>query len=440
MQSLTKDTIVAIATPPGRGGIGIIRLSGPESWSIAAKLSGAAPLAREVRYAHFKSAAGESLDTGLTIGFQAPHSFTGEDVVEIQGHGSPVVQDLLLTQLIALGARQARPGEFSERAFLNNKMDLTQAEAIADLINSTTAHAAMGAMRSLRGEFSTRVNELLEQLIYLRSYVEAAIDFPEEEIDFLSDTIVQSKLDVLEQAVQACLQQAQQGAILTTGMKLVLAGRPNAGKSSLLNMLAGEETAIVTAIAGTTRDIVRQTIDLDGLPVHILDTAGLRDATDEAERIGVQRAEEAMGQADHILLLHDASDAQTELPTPYVDKTTIVYTKQDLAPEKTLPEGSLLISVKTGFGLDALKQHIKQVAGYTSSSESIFTARRRHITELEKAQIAIRRGRHQLEVNQAGELLADELLQAQTALNEITGEFSSDDLLGKIFGSFCIGK
>ena len=328
------DTIVAIATPPGRGGIGVIRLSGPSAWAIAAHLAGKEPSERSVKYAYFKNAEGVTLDTGLTVGFKTPHSFTGEDVVEIQGHGGPVVQDVLLKELVRLGARQARAGEFSERAFLNNKIDLTQAEAIADLINSATEQAALGALRSLKGEFSKRVNELLEQMVYLRAYVEAAIDFPEEEIDFLADTVVQAKLDVLEQSVGDCLRQAKQGAILTTGMKLVLAGKPNAGKSSLLNSLAGEETAIVTSIAGTTRDIVSQTIDIDGLPVHILDTAGLREASDEVERIGVERARQAIEEADHVLFLHDINDDEEPLIIEYPDKTTLVYTKQDLATGK----------------------------------------------------------------------------------------------------------
>ncbi len=444
-QASTIETIVAIATPPGRGGIGVIRLSGPESWSIAAKLARTTPEARTVRYAHFKNAAGDTLDTGLTIGFQAPHSFTGEDVVEIQGHGGPVVQDLLLRELIRLGARQARAGEFSERAFLNNKLDLTQAEAIADLINSATEQAALGALRSLKGEFSTRVNELLEQMIYLRSYVEAAIDFPEEEIDFLADKTVQAKLDELQSAVDACLTQAKQGAILNTGMTLVLAGKPNAGKSSLLNYLSGEDTAIVTAIAGTTRDIVSQTVDIDGLPVHILDTAGLREASDEVEKIGVERAKKAMEQADHILFLKDIRDQEEPLSIDYPNKTTLLYTKKDLAGNELVEEpldnvSAIQISVKTGFGIDELKNTIKSVAGYQSGGETVLTARRRHISQLEAAQAAVARGRYELEHNSAGELLADELLQAQQAINEITGEFSSDDLLGKIFGSFCIGK
>lgn len=436
------DTIVAIATPPGRGGIGVIRLSGPSAWAIAAHLAGKEPSERSVKYAYFKNAEGVTLDTGLTVGFKTPHSFTGEDVVEIQGHGGPVVQDVLLKELVRLGARQARAGEFSERAFLNNKIDLTQAEAIADLINSATEQAALGALRSLKGEFSKRVNELLEQMVYLRAYVEAAIDFPEEEIDFLADTVVQAKLDVLEQSVGDCLRQAKQGAILTTGMKLVLAGKPNAGKSSLLNSLAGEETAIVTSIAGTTRDIVSQTIDIDGLPVHILDTAGLREASDEVERIGVERARQAIEEADHVLFLHDINDDEEPLIIEYPDKTTLVYTKQDLATgeNNSVVQNDLLVSIKTEYGLEKLKEHIKMIAGYQSGSETVFTARRRHISELERAQTAVKRGRQQLEENQAGELLADELQQAQNAINEITGEFTSDDLLGKIFGSFCIGK
>ena len=437
---IDNETIVAIATPPGRGGIGVIRLSGPKAFAIAASLAGRAPENRRVVYAKFKNPKGLVVDTGLLIGFEAPKSFTGEDVVEVQGHGGPVVQDVLLKALIHYGAKQARAGEFSERAYLNNKIDLTQAEAIADLINSSTEQAALGAMRSLAGEFSKRVYELLERLIYLRSYVEAAIDFPEEEIDFLSDNTVQSKLNELETAVAECLKQTKQGAILSTGMTLVLAGKPNAGKSSLLNKLAGQETAIVTSIAGTTRDILTQTIDVDGLPVHVLDTAGLREASDEVERIGVERAERAINQADHVLMLVDSTDTEPPLPLQFPEKTTVIHTKIDLLSSKPKVGDNFMISVKTDQGLDDLNAHIQKLAGYQADSESVFTARRRHISNLEQAQAAITRGRTQLNEHQAGELLADELLQAQNAINEITGEFSSDDLLGKIFGSFCIGK
>ena len=443
-----NDTIVAIATPPGRGGIGVIRLSGPKAFSIATQLAGKTPKVRAVSYAQFKNSSNEVVDTGLLIGFSGPHSFTGEDVVEVQGHGGPIIQDVLLKTLIHLGARQANAGEFSERAFLNNKIDLTQAEAIADLINSTTEQAALGAMRSLSGEFSKRVEELLQQLVFLRGYVEAAIDFPEEEIDFLSDSIVQTKLAELKEAVALSLKQTKQGAILTTGMKLVLAGKPNAGKSSLLNSLAGTDTAIVTPIAGTTRDIISQTIDLQGLPVHILDTAGLRDASDEVERIGVERAERAILEADHVLMLVDVTDESPPLPIRYPDKTTIVRTKVDLDQGhsqqgklgKDAQTTEIAISVKTNEGIPQLTQHIQTLAGYKSDNESVFTARRRHIHCLEVAQQAIDRGSIQLNDFHAGELLADELLQAQTAINEITGEFTSDDLLGKIFSSFCIGK
>lgn len=396
---------------------------------------------RKAYYASFKDDQGSTIDTGIAIAFQAPHSFTGEDVVELQGHGGPVIQDLLLKQIVLLGARPARAGEFSERAFLNDKIDLAQAEAIADLIDSSTAQAAKGAMRSLQGEFSKKVHSLLQELIYLRMYVEAAIDFPEEEIDFLADEKVRNSIENLQQSLDNTIKQADQGAILRNGLRLVIAGKPNAGKSSLLNTLAGHEAAIVTNIPGTTRDAISETIDIDGLPVHIIDTAGLRDSQDIVEKIGIERARDAMRDADHVLLLVDASEpfGTSSVTKEYADKTTLVFNKIDL-PHQALPEDGLFISTKSGQGLTELREHIKSLAGYSLENEGVFTARGRHITALIEGRDAVDRGLKQLKLNKAGELLADELLQAQTHLNQITGEFTADHLLGEIFSGFCIGK
>ena len=434
-----QETIVAIATPPGKGGVGVIRLSGEQALEIGEQICAKNLNVRKASYAQFKDKNQQTIDSGLAIYFQAPHSFTGENVVELQGHGGPIIQDLLLKEVIRLGARQARAGEFSERAFLNDKIDLAQAEAIADLIDSSTAQAAKGAMRSLQGEFSKKVNALLKELIYLRMYVEAAIDFPEEEIDFLADQKIINSIQALQESLSQTIEQAGQGAILRHGLKLVIAGKPNAGKSSLLNALSGNETAIVTDIAGTTRDIVRETIDIDGLPVHIIDTAGLRESEDKVEKIGIERARQATQEADHVILLVDASESQIDYLN--IDKTnsTLVFNKIDLI-EKEIDQKGLKISAKTGTGIKELKEYIKSLAGYQEENETIFTARRRHITALEQTRDAVQRGLDQIKINNAGELLADELLQAQQSLNEITGEFSSDDLLGEIFSGFCIGK
>lgn len=439
----TTDTIAAIATPPGRGGVGVIRISGPDALSIGERLANKKLVARKAIYADFKDDTNTSLDSGLAIFFAGPKSFTGEDVVEIQGHGGPVVQDLLLASIIQFGARQARPGEFSERAFHNDKLDLAQAEAIADLIDSSTAEAAKGAMRSLQGEFSKKVHALLERLIHLRMYVEAAIDFPDEEIDFLADEKVQMAVEALQMALRTTLFQAGQGAVLRNGLRLVIAGKPNAGKSSLLNALSGHEAAIVTDIPGTTRDVIRETISIDGLPVHIIDTAGLRDSEDHVEQIGVQRAKQAINQADHVLLVVDAMDDLNDLVVVSHPNQTIVINKLDLVDTPSVVNHGkdvLYVSAKTGAGIDELKSHIKQLAGFSQGGETLYTARRRHITALEQAQSAVERGLQQLKVYRAGELLADELLQAQNALNSITGEFTADDLLGEIFSGFCIGK
>ncbi len=434
-----QDTIAAIATPPGKGGVGVIRLSGPLALSIGEQISERSLPVRKANYAHFKDQNKQVIDSGLAIYFAGPSSFTGENVVELQGHGGPVIQDLLLKEVISLGARQARAGEFSERAFLNDKIDLAQAEAIADLIDSSTVQAAKGAMRSLQGEFSEKVNALLKELIYLRMYVEAAIDFPEEEIDFLADAKVTTSIEGLQQSLALTIQQAGQGAILRQGLKLVIAGKPNAGKSSLLNALSGHEAAIVTEIAGTTRDIVKETIDIDGLPVHIIDTAGLRESEDTVEKIGIERARKATQDADHVLLLVDASENEVDYLDLDQSNITIVFNKIDLVA-KGIDVKGLKISAKNGTGIGELRSYIKTLAGYQDENETIFTARRRHITALEQGRDAVERGLCQLKTHNAGELLADELLQAQNALNDITGEFSADDLLGEIFSGFCIGK
>ena len=435
-----NDTIAAIATPAGRGGIGVIRLSGEHAWQIAAGLCERTIQTQTAVYTRFVAANGAVIDDGLVIGFKAPNSFTGEDVVELQGHGSPVAQQLLLESLVQAGARLAAAGEYSKRAYLNDKLDLAQAEAIADLINSATKQAALSAVRSLQGEFSSRINSLLHELINIRSFVEAAIDFPEEEIDFLSDARLQSQLAALQTAVAEALAQAQQGTILANGIQMVLAGKPNAGKSSLLNTLTGYDTAIVTPVAGTTRDIVSQTIDLDGLPVHIRDTAGIRETADEVEQIRVQRAHQAIEQADWVLYLIDVEDADHSLPDWCPANTTRVFTKLDLNPGFAVPDGAVSISVNSGAGLDNLKRHIKQIVGFQDQGEDTVSARQRHVDALARAQLAINTGAEQLKQHQAGELLADELHTAQRALSEITGEFSNDDLLGHIFASFCIGK
>ncbi|TDO97423.1 tRNA uridine-5-carboxymethylaminomethyl(34) synthesis GTPase MnmE [Marinomonas balearica] len=454
-QLMDQDTIAAQATAPGRGGVGIIRLSGPKSLEIAKAIIGFEPKPRYAHYVPFKDSNDEQIDQGIALYFPGPNSFTGEDVFELQGHGGPVILDMLMSQCTSLGARLARPGEFSERAFLNDKMDLTQAEAIADLIDSSSEQAAKCALRSLQGAFSKRVTELVEALIHLRIYVEAAIDFPEEEIDFIGDGKVAADLKGIQIKLGEVLKEANQGALLREGMNVVIAGRPNAGKSSLLNALSGKDSAIVTNIEGTTRDVLREHIHLDGMPLHIIDTAGLRDSPDEVERIGIQRAWEEIHKADRILLMVDSQTVNSKNPDeiwpefvaqlPSREKLTLVRNKVDLTTESTgletiqgLPIISL--SAKTEQGIDALSQHLKSVMGFESTTEGGFIARRRHIEALNKASGFLRSGHDQLHGFGAGELLAEDLKEAQQALSEITGEFTSDDLLGRIFGSFCIGK
>jgi len=449
-----QDTIAALATPPGRGGVGIVRVSGPSAASVAQAVLGRQPTPRYAHYGPFHSEA-SVIDEGIALYFPGPHSFTGEDVLELQGHGGPVLMDMLLERCVQLGARLARPGEFSERAFLNDKLDLAQAEAIADLIDASSRTAAENALRSLQGEFSSRVSQLVSELIQLRLYVEAAIDFPEEEIDFLADGVVAAKLATLRETLETVRAAANQGSLMREGMNVVIAGRPNAGKSSLLNRLTERDSAIVTEIEGTTRDVLREHIHLDGMPLHMIDTAGLRDTPDAVEKIGVQRAWAEIEKADRVLLLVDSRETDSldpraiwpefveRLPDP--GRLTLVRNKIDQSGEgsdfdlSTTPP-IIRISAETGAGVDNLKTHLKAVMGFDATTEGRFSARRRHLDALERAAQALASGAAQLEGAAAGELLAEDLRDAQQSLNEITGEFTADDLLGEIFGSFCIGK
>lgn len=455
MQQISQDTIAAQATPPGRGGVGIIRVSGPDAGRIAEAVLGQMPQPRYAHYGAFLNAEGEEIDQGIALWFPGPNSFTGEDVLELQGHGGPMIIDFILNRVIELGARPARPGEFSERAFLNDKLDLTQAEAIADLIDASSAQAARCALRSLQGAFSSRIHELVESLIQLRIYVEAAIDFPEEEIDFLADGKVQGDLEAILQRISAVQAEAHQGTLMREGMNVVIAGRPNAGKSSLLNALAGRDTAIVTDIAGTTRDVLREHIHIDGMPLHIIDTAGLRDAPDAVEQIGIERAWAEIEKADRVLLMVDSTSTDARDPEqiwpefihrlPEPDKVTVIRNKADLSGEGCGMEqhahySLITLSARAGEGVELLRDHLKACMGYASTTEGGFMARRRHLEALERAHELLQTGHQQLLFNGAGELLAEDLRQAQQVLNEITGEFSSDDLLGRIFSSFCIGK
>ena len=458
MSQDSSDTIAALATPAGRGGVGIIRVSGPLAPYIADQILGHVPKPRQAEFLAFRCpVGGEAIDNGLALYFPAPHSFTGEHVLELQGHGGPVVLDMLLQQVFSLGARPARPGEFSERAFLNDKLDLAQAEAIADLTDSASQQAARLAMRSLQGEFSRHVHQLLEQLIQLRMYVESAIDFPEEEIDFLGDQQITQQLEAIINALQDTLAAARQGSLLREGIHVVIAGRPNAGKSTLLNRLTGRDSAIVTDIPGTTRDVLREQIHIDGLPLHIIDTAGLRDSSDAVEQEGIRRAWQEIEQADRILyLLDDQRLEHDERFSPEDQQLlqqlrkagpgiTLVHNKIDLtghAPgmEQLEGESMVYLSAKTDQGMDLLRTHLKHCVGYQSAGEGRFMARRRHLQALERALAHVQTGAQQLAQHAAGELLAEDLRQAQEALAQITGEFVADDLLGRIFASFCIGK
>lgn len=446
------DTIVATATPPGRGGVGIVRLSGPRAAQIAASIAGALPPPRRVALARFRDADQRPIDAGLVLYFSAPHSYTGEEVVELHGHGGAVVVETLVSRAVELGARRARGGEFTERAFLNGKLDLAQAEALADLIDSGSREAARAAMRSLEGEFSTRIHEIVEGIIELRTHVEAAIDFVEEEIDFLADPQIAQRLASIRAQLQAVQRNARQGRVLTEGMTVAIAGPPNAGKSSLLNRLAGYEAAIVTALPGTTRDVLRERIAIDGMPVHLCDTAGLRCAGDDIEAEGIRRARAQITRADRVLFVVDAAadpkartyEAQSaDLPADV--PVTLVLNKCDLNGDPALADPSanpprLLVSAVTGAGLDTLRAHLKACMGYHTLEAGTVSARQRHLDALALALRHIEAAALRLAEDRAGELVAQELRDAQTALGAITGEFTTEALLGRIFSSFCVGK
>ncbi len=443
--ALDADTIVASATPPGTGGIGIVRVSGDQAERIARAVLGSLPEPRTATYRRFSDGHGRQIDAGVALYYPGPASFTGESVLELQGHGGPTIISMLVDAVIALGARRADPGEFSARAFHNGKFDLAQAEAIVDLINSTTEQAARGALRSLTGAFSTAVNALHEQLVRVRMYVEAAIDFPEEEIDFLSDDKLEQRLQECAEAFETLIDQTRQGRVLRDGYQLVIVGKPNAGKSSLMNLLSGQDAAIVTEIAGTTRDVLREQIDIDGLAVELIDTAGLRENPDRIEEEGIRRARKALETADAVLWIQDAADAaHNELGEglPRGIPVTVVRNKVDLTGEAPGAAGknTINLSAITGRGIEALRDQIKALAGYEDRGEGAFTARRRHLEALHSARTHFVAGRTALSETRAGELLAEELRLSHRALGEITGAVSSDELLGKIFSEFCIGK
>ncbi|MEP7705776.1 tRNA uridine-5-carboxymethylaminomethyl(34) synthesis GTPase MnmE [Paraglaciecola sp. 25GB23A] len=451
-----QDTIVAQATAPGRGGVGIIRVSGHLVSQVAQKILGKLPEPRKAEYLSFNDEHQQVIDQGIALFFKAPNSFTGEDVLELQGHGGQVVLDMLLQSVLKIGnIRIAKPGEFSERAFLNDKLDLAQAEAIADLIDASSIQAAKGALRSLQGQFSHQIHILVEQVIHLRMYVEAAIDFPEEEIDFLSDGKIQADLNAIISSFEQLRQQTKQGTLLREGMRVVIAGKPNAGKSSLLNALAGRDAAIVTDVAGTTRDVLKEHIHIDGMPLHIIDTAGLRDSPDKVEKIGIERAWQEINQADRVLFMLDSTETTHTHPQliwpeffaklPANMGLTVIRNKIDLSGESIgiNEQGDypvISISASEGKGITILSEHLKACMGFDANNEGQFIARRRHLDAIDRAAEHLYLGKQQLEEHLAGELLAEELRLTQNHLNEITGEFSSDDLLSKIFSSFCIGK
>lgn len=452
MSDQHTTTIAAIATPPGQGGVGVIRISGPKTPEIAAILLKKIPTPRHAHFTEFRGADHKILDQGIALYFPKPHSFTGEDVLELHTHGSPIVLDLLLKYLLTLGVAMARPGEFSERAFLNGKIDLVQAEAIADLISATSEQAAFCALRSLQGEFSQQIHELLELFIQLRVYIEAGLDFPDEDIDLLADQHVLQALEKIKDALNQIKNTAKQGVLLRDGMHVVIAGQPNVGKSSLLNRLSGQDRAIVTDIPGTTRDVLREHIHIDGLPLHIIDTAGIRETADLIELEGIRRAQKAITQADQILWVIDAAnihlsdllrDIDQTLP---LNKLTVICNKIDLCGKKPSVEqhpkgyGLVYLSAKTGEGIDLLRTHLKLSLGFLGATESTFIARRRHLDALERAALHREKAALELQQHNSVELVAEELRLAQQALSEITGEFLPDDLLGEIFSRFCIGK
>ena len=444
-------TIAAIATAPGRGGIGIVRVSGRDCRAIASGLLGRLPQPRTAELHRFLDAAGDAIDEGIALFFPAPASFTGEDVLELQGHGGPVVLDLLLRRVFELGARAAEPGEFTQRAFLNDKLDLAQAEAVADLIDSGSSQAARAALRSLQGEFSSQVHDLAEAVLELRMWVEAAIDFPEEEVDFLGDRALGTRLEFIRHRFAELAETARQGTLLRDGLTLVIAGRPNAGKSSLLNRLAGYDAAIVTPVPGTTRDVLRERIEIDGLPLHVLDTAGLRESRDEVEAEGIRRTHRELERADRVLFVVDSSDAAAvadidadlaALPTA-APRTVLLNKIDRIGGEPRVDAGEpprVHLSAATGAGLELLRTHLKDCVGYHLAGTGVLSARARHLDALRRARAHVEEAHRLLTERHAGELVAQELTDAQKQLGEITGEVTSDDLLGRIFGSFCIGK
>ncbi|MDO8906940.1 MAG: tRNA uridine-5-carboxymethylaminomethyl(34) synthesis GTPase MnmE [Pseudohongiella sp.] len=458
------DTICAITTPPGRSGVGIIRVSGPGSAQIAEQLLHFVPKPRYAHYCPFFDKSSELLDQGIALFFPGPNSFTGEDILELQGHGGHFVLDNLLQAVMSSGARLARPGEFTERAFLNNKIDLAQAEAIADLIDSSSREAARSAVRTLQGEFSRLIERLAESIIHLRVYLEAAIDFTDEEIDFLSEGRISERLSDIISQLDEVLAQARQGALIREGMSVVIAGKPNAGKSSLLNALAGKDSAIVTDIAGTTRDVLSEQINIDGMPLHITDTAGLRHSSDIVEQEGIRRALLAVKNADRVLLMVDSSQEQVDqynlcsyLTSPgfgelsnsvELSRITIIQNKADLTGEESAylsasnasDPAVIRLSAKQKSGITLLKQHLKDCMGFQDTREGGFIARRRHLDALSKARECLQQATVQLDQHGAAELVAEDLRHAHQHLGEITGQFSTDDLLGRIFSSFCVGK
>ncbi|MDZ4141536.1 MAG: tRNA uridine-5-carboxymethylaminomethyl(34) synthesis GTPase MnmE [Methylotenera sp.] len=452
IQPVTSDTIAAIATASGAGGIGIVRVSGPAASNIAAGVLGSSNRAslspRHAAYLDFKQASGELIDRGIAIFYPNPHSYTGEDVLELQAHGGTALMQILLARCIELGARQAEPGEFTRRAYLNDKIDLAQAEAVADVINAATTEAAKSAVRSLSGEFSQRINALLLKLIDLRMFVEACLDFPEEEIDFITQGRVAEKLDAIIAELKSVFAKARQGSLLREGINVVLVGQPNVGKSSLMNQLAGEEIAIVTPIAGTTRDTIKNAIQINGVPLHVIDTAGLRETDDEVEKFGIARTWRAAETANIALLLVDSAHGITEAEKsilahlPQEIHKIWVHNKIDVANEPAIllekaHATHIYLSAKTGAGLDLLKSHLLKIAGYENNSEGVFMARARHLDALVKVDTHLATASEQIK---SAELVAEELRIAQEALSSITGEFTPDDLLGEIFSKFCIGK
>lgn len=442
------DTIAAIATASGSGGIGVVRVSGPAAKQIAAEILGACPKPRYAAYLPFLDADQQLIDRGIAIYYAGPNSYTGEDVLELQAHGGPALLQILLTRCLSLGARQAEPGEFTRRAYLNEKMDLAQAEAVADVINAATVEAAKSAMRSLSGEFSNRINALLARLIELRMYVEACLDFPEEEIDFITQGNVEQKIKNILSDVQKVYQEAKQGNLLREGLTVVLVGQPNVGKSSLINQLAAEEVAIVTSIAGTTRDTIKSSIQINGIPLHIVDTAGLRETEDEIERYGIARTWRALESASIALLLVDSTHGITEVEKSILERLPQdlpkiwIHNKIDLGKKSPSvevidQEPHIHLSAKTGLGVDLLREQLLKLVGWRSTSEGIFMARTRHLEAIKQVDQFLEVA---LQVINQSEIVAENLRMAQEAMSTITGEFTPDDLLGEIFSKFCIGK